>query len=310
MPLANLGVRPRGVFPYPLHRAVWNGRTRHRSTFQQMLRRKMLYDRQELLKVFADKVEVRSYVRDHLGDGFLVPRFGVFNHADEVPWNDLPRDVVLKCTHRSGGVLAIDELGQEAASLPRSGARTTPSVVRVHRSQLVVADARRFLEFHRRRSYGWGWGRYEWCYRGLQKRILAEAFVGDGDGPAPTRQLFCLGGRVLFIRSTFADGRRTSHLPDWTPTPLTFVGKLVTMVWEPRSIHLDAMLRAAETLSADTDFVRVDLSDTADGPLLSELTNYPHGGRLDLEPLDESQRIASAWRELPLRYADGVRRGS
>lgn len=115
---------------------------------------------------------------------------------------------------------------------------------------------------------------------------------------------------MLFIRSTFADGRRTSHLPDWTPTPLTFVGKPVTMVWEPRPIHLDAMLRAAEMLSADTDFVRVDLFDTADGPLLSELTNYPHGGRLDLEPLDESQRIASAWRELPLRYADGVRRGS
>ena len=54
---------------------------------------------------FADKYAVREYIAQKVGEKYLVPLLGVWNEVDDIDFNSLPDQFVLKCTHDSGGVV-------------------------------------------------------------------------------------------------------------------------------------------------------------------------------------------------------------
>lgn len=74
-------------------------------TFNEKLQWLKLYDRNPLYTHLVDKYEVRKHISDVLGKEHLIPLLGVYNDFDEIDFNKLPNEFVLKCNHDSGGLV-------------------------------------------------------------------------------------------------------------------------------------------------------------------------------------------------------------
>src|SRR5215831_18132182 len=71
-------------------------------TFEEKINGRMLFDRNPLWTVLSDKYETRQYVADRGGADYLVPLLWIGENPDDIPFDQLPRQFVLKTNHGSG----------------------------------------------------------------------------------------------------------------------------------------------------------------------------------------------------------------
>lgn len=74
-------------------------------TFNEKLQWLKIYDRKPIYTTMVDKYEVKNYVADKIGDEYIIPTLGVWDSFDEIDFDSLPDQFVLKCTHDSGGLV-------------------------------------------------------------------------------------------------------------------------------------------------------------------------------------------------------------
>jgi len=221
-----------------------------------------LHDRNPLYPTLVDKIAVRGYVKERAGEAYLIPLLGVWNDPDAIDGFALPERFVLKCSHNSGGVIVCAD-----------------------KSKFDFAAARRALKGQLARNYCDA-GR-EWPYRNVPRRVLAEAFIGAGDGTPPDDiKFFCFGGAMRAV--VVCTNRRGKHADyyffdrDFQPLPVNeATANRPAGFRMERPAHYDEMITLAERLSAGLPFVRVDLYDTADGVRFGELTLYDQSGFAD-----------------------------
>lgn len=75
----------------------------HPTTFNEKLNWSKVYDRNNLYTTLADKYAVKSFVASRIGKEYVVDNYGVWNRWEEIDFEKLPDQFVLKCTHDSGG---------------------------------------------------------------------------------------------------------------------------------------------------------------------------------------------------------------
>ena len=66
-------------------------------------------DRKEHYQIMVDKYEAKKYVADKIGEQYVIPTYGVWNHFEDIDFSKLPSNFVLKTTHDSGGVVLIND---------------------------------------------------------------------------------------------------------------------------------------------------------------------------------------------------------
>ena len=93
-----LKVRYRIIFHYPLD-------LKKVSTFNEKLQWLKLNDRKEIYHIMADKYEARAFVKEKIGEEYLVPLLGVWESAEAINIDELPEEFVLKCTHDSQSIV-------------------------------------------------------------------------------------------------------------------------------------------------------------------------------------------------------------
>ena len=71
-------------------------------TFNEKLQWLKLYNRKPEYTMMVDKYKVREYVAEQLGEEYLIPLLGVWDDPDEIDFDALPNQFVLKCNHNSG----------------------------------------------------------------------------------------------------------------------------------------------------------------------------------------------------------------
>ena len=74
-------------------------------TFSEKLQWLKLYDRHEEYTQMVDKYEAKQYVASIIGEEYIIPTLGVYNSFDEINFDDMPNQFVMKCTHNSGGII-------------------------------------------------------------------------------------------------------------------------------------------------------------------------------------------------------------
>ena len=65
-------------------------------TFNEKIQWLKFYYRDPLMTKCADKVEVRNYIKDTVGEQYLVPCLGIYNNSEEIDFDKLPNQFVLK----------------------------------------------------------------------------------------------------------------------------------------------------------------------------------------------------------------------
>jgi len=71
-------------------------------TFNEKLQWLKLHDRKPEYTMMVDKYAVRKYIADTIGEEYLIPLLGVWDNPDDIDFDALPNQFVLKCNHNSG----------------------------------------------------------------------------------------------------------------------------------------------------------------------------------------------------------------
>ena len=61
-----------------------------------------------LQSVVSDKLLVREYVKQKIGEQYLIPLLGKWEKYEDINFNQLPNEFVLKCNHDSGGLVVFN----------------------------------------------------------------------------------------------------------------------------------------------------------------------------------------------------------
>jgi hypothetical protein len=240
----------------------------------------MAFDRDPILKTFADKVAVRQYVADRVGPHVLNEVYAVFNRGSDINVDRLPQPCVIKPSHGSGAVIISDPAADPDATIPTPspGSYWPYEKAEVRPERLKEPAFRMLIDHWLAADYANMFG--GWCYRGIPRRIIIERRIGDARAVPEDYRFWCVNGTVRLIQvdlDFWGDCRRSLHLPDWTPVDATIKYPRPGVV-PVRPSQLEQMLDVAERLSAETSFVRVDLYMVAGNALFGELTSYPAGG--------------------------------
>jgi len=74
-------------------------------TFNEKLQWLKIHDRNPKYTTMVDKCEVKKIIADRVGESFIIPTIGVWNSFEDIEFDLLPEQFVLKCTHDSGGLV-------------------------------------------------------------------------------------------------------------------------------------------------------------------------------------------------------------
>jgi hypothetical protein len=245
-------------------------------TFNEKILHRILFDRRPILTEFADKAAVRRYVEQRLGPEILPELYHLTSDPGTIPFDDLPRRFVAKPTHGSGWV----ELVPDKFTLDRD------ALIRTCRDWLGQSLYRMTRE---------------WAYKHIEPRIMIEEYIDDGSAAEPSDyKLFVFDGVVEFIHidvGRFGDHRRRLFTPQWQEMDVSFGGAANVVGEVPRPAHLAAMIRAAEILGRDVDFVRADFYDTGERLYFGELTMTPGCGHNRFHPRAFDRYLGGRWNQ-------------
>jgi hypothetical protein len=243
-------------------------------TFNQKLSYKVVFDRRPLLVTFADKLLAREYVREKIGDDILVNLLAVAAQPEDIHFDQLPGRFVLKTNHGSGYVRIVKDKAREDES-----------------------DLRRTCRGWISQNYGDLTG--EWVYKSITPKIMVESFLEDGNGEAANDyKFFVFNGKVFMVQvdvDRFTEHRNAVFTPDWERIQVNYLCPPANRPI-PKPACLEKMLKIAERLGAETDFVRVDLYEADGRVYFGELTNFPWGGGMQFEPEEFDARLGDQWK--------------
>ena len=124
-------------------------------TFCEKLQWLKLYDRNPLYTTMVDKVKAKDYVADIIGKEHIVPTLGVWDDPDEIDFDSLPGQFVLKCNHNSGLGMCI------CKDKSKIDIKKVKNNLRMGLNEDAYMLAR------------------EWPYKDVPRKILAEQYLGD-----------------------------------------------------------------------------------------------------------------------------------
>ena len=81
-------------------------------TFNEKLQWLKIHDRRPVYTTMVDKLSAKEYVAERIGEKYLIKTLGVWDEFDQIDFNALPSQFVLKCTHDSGGIVICRDKSQ------------------------------------------------------------------------------------------------------------------------------------------------------------------------------------------------------
>lgn len=163
-------------------------------TFNEKLQWLKLYNHNPAYTVMVDKVKAKEYVAKLIGEEHIIPTLGVWDDPDDIDFDALPNQFVLKCNHNSGTGMCICR----------------------DKSKLDIEKVKAELRKGLKENYFMRWR--EWPYKNVPRKILAEKFMVDTEQNKETitkgkleelndYKIFCFNGepKVLFVASDRAN---------------------------------------------------------------------------------------------------------
>ena len=275
-------------------------RARRTTNFTGKVCFKILYDRNPLVTVFCDKITVRTYVESRVGKKYLPNLYWEGIKLESGTLEDLPDEFVVKSAHSSGGSVIVSNKCNGRDVLPITPYFSEWRSYAIHPQNINSTQLLRLVNYWTKRSfYNFPGKLPEWGYVDAVPRILIEeCFLGSNDELPDDYKFFMFGGRCeLIYKLSNRFGRPTIDLfdCDWN----RIEGRYLlpnSEVEIPKPSSLKEMIRLAECLSKDIDFVRVDLYETNKGVKFGELTSYPMSGLEKFKPDTLNKSISNSWK--------------
>ena len=204
-------------------------------TFNEKLQWLKLYYKRPDYTMMADKYAVRPYIAEKIGEEHLVPLLGVWDSPDDIDFDSLPDQFVLKCNHNSGLGLCICK----------------------DKSKLDIEKVKN--ELRKGLSEDYSVASREWQYRDIPRKIICEKYMKDESQNEETGivnyKVSCFNGVPKYIYvSRNIEGKKNDRLslltPEWENAPFTHKRYKAFDEIPPKPMNYEKMLEYSKVLSA------------------------------------------------------------
>ena len=230
-------------------------------TFNEKIQWIKLYGGLEKYLKYVDKYEVRNFISKTIGEEYLVPLLGVWDKFDDIDFNKLPRQFVMKAAHGSSYVFVCKD-------------KATLNI------NLLKKTVSKWLRENFYQKTG------EIQYRDCKPRILCEKYMKDESGQLIDYKYLCFDGKpriVELVWDRFTEHRNEVFLDlDWNM--LTYLALSYAKKLPKKPENLEEMLDVSKKLSKIFPFVRVDLYSVKNKIYAGELTFTPDNGLEKFDP--------------------------
>lgn len=240
-------------------------------TFGDKIQWLKLYNRKAGHVTIADKYAVKDYVSKIIGDSYVIPTLGIWNKPEDVDFDCLPRQFVLKTTHGGGNCGVI--ICKDKATLDKAA---------------VISQLKKSMKQNIYRTLR------EWQYKRIKPRIIAEQYLSDGREELKDYKFYCFNGEPMYCQ--VMSGRRERmtvdfYDMDWMLMPFSGFGKNYPHAKKkcPAPVTLLEMKRISNLLSSGNPFMRVDLYECDNRLYFGEMTLFPASGMGSFLPQEWNQ---------------------
>lgn len=231
-------------------------------TFSEKLQWIKLFDRRPEYTMMVDKYLVKDYIGKLIGAKYVIPTLGIWNKPEDINFEELPNQFVLKVTNGggNGGVFVCRDkqlLEQES----------------------IIIKLEKALKSD---MYG---AFREWPYKNVKPRVIAETYLCDDDehDGLTDYKFFCFNGYadcvMICIDRQINDPKYYFFDRDWNLLPLNVRGKNTDPSFKlPKPTCIQEMFEIAGKISKGISFLRVDLYCSLGKPYFGEATFFPTSG--------------------------------
>lgn len=248
-------------------------------TFNEKLQWLKIYDRHAEYTPLVDKCAVKAKVAKIIGEKYIIPTLGVYDSVEEIDFNSLPNQFVLKCTHDSGGI-----------------------VVCKNKNDLDVENAKKKLSNSLKQSYIIQ--NREYPYAAVPRKIIAEKYMEDESGyELKDYKIFCFDGEPKFLfvatdRQKVGEEVKFDFFDlQWHHIPVKNGHENSSSIIS-KPLNFEEMLDVAAKLSKGMPHVRVDLYNVNGRIYFGELTFFHFSGMTPFVP-NEWDHVFGEYLKLP-----------
>ena len=238
---------------------------RNPRTFNEKIQWLKLYDSTALKTITTDKYLVRDWVKERIGEKYLVKLLGVYDSFDEIDFSVLPNRFAMKTTHGSGWNYVVKD-----------------------KSKIKIEELRKKFNKWLNLNFAYMFG-FELHYANIKPRIIIEEYIENKDGKLYDYKFWCFNGKPMYIqfRDDWTHELKMAFFDtDWNKQCFAYDHEIYDKILE-RPSNLDEMLDIAQKLCQNFYFVCVDLYRLDDGRIyFGEMTYTRSSGIANWRPAE------------------------
>lgn len=249
-------------------------------TFNEKIQWLKMYDRNPLYTTMVDKYKVKEYIAEKIGDEYIIPTIGIWKTPEEIDFDSLPKQFVLKWNHDSGSVVICKD-----------------------KSIFNKGEAIKKLQSGEKRNGFW-YGR-EWPYKNVKPLIIAEKYMTDsGRAGLLDYKVHNFNGvpKVILVCSERFSSKglhEDFYSTKWKKLDMKRPDYPTTKNLLAAPSELKKMIELSKKLSKDVPFMRTDFYEINGKLYFGEITLYPSSGFSPFSP-GVCDTILGSWIKLPI----------
>lgn len=247
-------------------------------TYTEKMQWEKIYDKNPMKTVLADKYRVREWIENKIGNDYLIPLIGVWDSFDDIDFNSLPDQFVLKTNHGTGTNLIVKD-----------------------KEKLNIKRTKRMFDDWMKIDYAFT-NSLQLHYRKIPRKIIAEKYLETDLGELQDYKFLCFDGTPYFCwvdLGRFSKHTRTVFNMKWELQPWTQATYGIASNEIPKPKNFDKMVEIATILSKGFSHVRVDLYNV-DGKIYFGEMTFTNGSGLDPIVPEKYDRVLGDYWKLPI----------
>lgn len=242
-------------------------------TFNEKLQWLKLYNRKSIMTTMVDKIEAKKYVADVIGEEYIIPTISIFETVEEIDWDKLPNQFVLKCTHDSGGVVVCKD-----------------------KNKLNIAEASAKLKKALNQTYYFS--KREWPYKNVKPRIICEKYLSNNGEDLDDYKVFNFNNGpqiILVCKDRFKNNGLTEDFftDKWEHLDIARLEHPNSNNCIKKPDNLEKILELSSLLSKGYPFLRTDFYSVDGKIYFGELTFFPSSGFNGFNPNEWDEKLGS-----------------
>ena len=246
--------------------------------FVEKIQYRKLHCNNEYYSNFVDKYHVREYVKKCIGEEYLIPIIGVYDSISSDILESIPVPFVIKASHGGGGKFVKIVKDKECVNFKKL-AKEFNSLLKIKAGSKID----------------------ELFYDVKKPRILIEKAILNNGKPPLDYKFHVFNGRCSFIQIDERDNssHRMSILDcDFSEMPCKLNSKIDTI--QPEHVikpnRIESLISLVEKISANFDYVRVDMYSNNDQIYFGEITFCPSSGWSKIDPPEWDEELGALWK--------------